>query len=295
MALTLTEAAKLTQDMLLRGVIETVVAESAVLRYLPFMTITGNELAYNQENTLGGAAFYDVGATWTEGTPTFTKNTAKLAIMGGDADVDNFLQRTYASPNDLAAAVVSAKAKAVAMKFNDTFINGDTSVDASSFDGLDKLIPAGQQASMGVNGGTLTLDKMDEFIDLVKPGKPEILFLSKRSRRKLSSLRRASGNLLEVDVDSFGHRVLFYDGIPIEVDDNISDAKTVGTSSDCSTIYAVQFGFQTGVMGLDNGGIQVESLGSLETKDASRTRIKWYCSIALFRDIAASKLVGVRN
>ena len=37
----------------------------------------------------------------------------------------------------------------------------------------------------------------------VKPGKPDALFISKRTRRKLSSLRRASGNLLEVDVDQF--------------------------------------------------------------------------------------------
>lgn len=42
MALTLIEAGKLTQDLLLRGVIETIVGESSVLGYLPFMDITGN-------------------------------------------------------------------------------------------------------------------------------------------------------------------------------------------------------------------------------------------------------------
>jgi hypothetical protein len=44
MALTLTEAGKLTQDLLLRGVIETIVSESQVLQYLPFIDITGNAL-----------------------------------------------------------------------------------------------------------------------------------------------------------------------------------------------------------------------------------------------------------
>ncbi len=44
-------------------------------------------------------------------------------------------------------------------------------------------------------------------------------------RRKLSSLRRASGNLLEVDVDQFGQRALFYDGIPRVVDEVVSDTQ----------------------------------------------------------------------
>jgi hypothetical protein len=37
MAMTKAEAAKLTQDLLLRGVIETIVKESQLLQLLPFM------------------------------------------------------------------------------------------------------------------------------------------------------------------------------------------------------------------------------------------------------------------
>ena len=73
-----------------------------------------------------------------------------------------------------------------------------------------------------------------------------------------------------------------------------SNAFRSNTSSDCSSIYAVQFGFQTGICGLDNGGIQVQPLGALETKDAWRTRIKWYCGLALFRATALARLEGVR-
>ena len=40
---------------------------------------------------------------------------------------------------DLQAAVIRLKAKAVQQKFEDTFVNGDTAVDAKSFDGIDKL------------------------------------------------------------------------------------------------------------------------------------------------------------
>ena len=41
MAMTKAEAAKLTQDLLLRGVIETVIKESQLLQLLPFMDMKG--------------------------------------------------------------------------------------------------------------------------------------------------------------------------------------------------------------------------------------------------------------
>lgn len=299
MALTLVEASKLTQDLMVRGVIETIVSERALLNYLPFSEIVGNALTYNQENALPSATFFNVGDTWTEDTPTFTQKTAKLAILGGDADVDNFLQQTYANPNDLAAAVVATKAKAVGRKWSDTFFNGDITVDTKSFDGLHRLIPAGQRLranSNNANGGALTLDDMDAFIDLVKPGKPDAIFLSKRSRRKLKQLRRNAGNVIEVDTDQFGRRVEFYDGIPLVADDFILDNRTVGTSAGiCSTMYAVQFGYGRGLLGIQNGGVAVEEVGSLETRDATRRRVKWYAAIVNFRDIATAALEGITN
>ncbi len=88
--------------------------------------------------------------------------------------------------------------------------------------------------------------------------------------------------------------VQFYDGVPIGVSDYISDTKTVGSSSDCSTVYAMQMG-EGALAGLTApGGLTVEDVGSLETKDATRTRVKWYVSAALFNTIKVAKLIGVR-
>jgi len=128
----------------------------------------------------------------------------------------------------------------------------------------------------------------------VKGGKPDVLLMSKRTRRTLNNLARTSGGFLEADRNEFGQMVQFYDGIPVGICDFISDAKTVGTSNDCSTVYAVRLG-EGALAGLTSpGGLQVERVGSLETKDATRTRIKWYCSMALFNTLKLSKLIGVR-
>ena len=60
MAITLAEAAKLSDDILLKGVIETIIKDSPVLQVLPFIEIVGNGLTYNREKTLPGVAWYDV-------------------------------------------------------------------------------------------------------------------------------------------------------------------------------------------------------------------------------------------
>jgi len=306
MALTLAEASKLSNDMLLQGVVETIVKDSPVLQQIPFIEIAGNGLTYNQENTLPTIDFYDVGDTWAESTPTFTQITANLKIMGGDADVDNFLKATRSNLQDLEVAVVELKAKALKDKFEETFIYGDSATNPKQFDGIMKLIDtataSSQVIAMGDTGATLTLAKLDELIDAVKGGKPDILLMSRRSRRKINALVRAAGSMMETDRDKWGNFVQFWDGIAIGVNDWILDTHTLSgsvetatTGGTCSTIYALQMG-EGALCGLTGPGqLTVEPIGSLETKDASRTRIKWYVSLALFSAIKAVALIGVQD
>ena len=173
-------------------------------------------------------------------------------------------------------------------------MNGDPASDANSFEGIDQLCDAAQTVSMGDNGAALSLAKLDELVDRVRGGKPDLLLMSRRSRRSLNILARTSGSFLEADRDQFGNMLQFYDGVPIGLCDYISDTQTAGTSADCSTIYAMQFG-EGGLAGLTApGGLTVERVGSLETKDASRIRVKWYAGLALFNTVKLAKLAGVR-
>jgi hypothetical protein len=306
MAMTLGEAAKLSNDMLLQGVVETIIKDSPVLQRLPFVEIVGNGLTYNQENTLPNIDFYDVGDTWTESTPTFTQVTANLKIMGGDADVDNFLKSTRSNIQDLEAAVIELKAKALRDKFEDTFIYGNSSVNAKQFDGLRKLVntaSAGPQViAMGATGAALTLDKLDQLIDAVKGGKPDMLLMSRRSRRKLNALVRAAGGMTETDRDQWGNFVQLWDGVPVGVNDWILDThvvsgsvETATTGGASSTIYALQLG-EGALCGLTSPGhLQAEPVGPLENKDATRTRVKWYVSLALFSSVKSAALIGVQD
>lgn len=305
MPLTLGDAAEMTNDLVVRGIMQTLIKESGVLRHLPFMSLTGTAITWAKEKTASTVDWHAVDDTWTESTVSTDPASAKLAILGGDADVDEYLQTVYHNPNDLKALVIEEKAKRVAYEFNDAFFHGDSAGGSNQFDGLDKqagtiqtaytsLSAANRAWSDGADGAVLTLTHMDEVLDALKMGRPDVLFCSKRTRRKLSSLRRSSGNLLETGRDQFGRHAWIYDGVPLEVDDNITDAETQGVNTDCSSIYAVRFGFKTGVMGLENGHIRAVDLGNLETKDATRTRLKWYCGLVIFMPFSFVRLAGVR-
>lgn len=293
MALLLSDAQKLTNDVILQGIYENIVTESAVLQMLPFEEVNGTAIIYNQEASLGGSSWYAVGDTWTEGALSVTQKAATLKILGGDVDVDSFLQTTYKNPNDLRAMAIASKSKSVAYSFNDAFFNGNSATNAKQFDGVGRLVTSGQTRSLGTNGAAPTLDDYDALIDMVKPGKPDALFMSRRTRRGLKKLRRGQVAVIEQAVNEFGQRIDTYDGIPVIVDDNLSDALTQGSATNASVVYAVQFGVGRGLVGLTNGWVQYTDIGELETKDAMRMRVRWYCGLMNSRDLAVAAMTGV--
>ena len=314
MALTLAQAAVLSTDDLQRGVIETFImpAQSVVLDRIPFEEINGNAFAWNEELALPGVEFRAVNAAYTESTGTFQSQSVSLVILGGDADVDRFIAQTRGNLMDQRAAQTALKTKALTYKFQDTFINGDTAVDANSFDGLKKLIPAGQTLAAATNGMAVLgasesdqhafLDKLDQLISMV-PG-AEVLYMNASIMARLkSSARRLT--IYDQNRDTFGNLIATYNGIELRDIGNKADGtaiipqtETQGTSSVASSIYAVRFGSSLedgGVTGLTNGGVQVYDLGELDTKPVYRTRIEFYTGMALFSSLGAARLTGVLN
>jgi HK97 family phage major capsid protein len=307
MAVTLTEAAKLSNDALLTGVIEEIIKECPLLQKMPFIEIVGNALTYNRENTLPSAEWHSVNDDWTTSpSPDFSQQTATLKILGQNADIDAYIKQTRSNIQDVEAAIIELTAKAIRHELEEKFVYGDIAADANQFDGLRKIIDTTQAGTQlktcGASGATLTLNKLDELIDAILGGKPDLLMMSRRSRRKINALARAAGSNLEVGQGLLGEFVQLYNGIPISINDFILDTHTVSgsvetatTNGVSSTIYAVQFG-EDGLCGLTSpGGLQIENIGPMETKDATRHRIKWYVSLALFSTKKTAALIGVQD
>ena len=311
MSLTLAESAKLTQDVLLRGVIETVLKESPILQAMPFVHIEGNGLTYNREKALAAAAWHAPLGDWTTGTaPELDKLTATLAILGRNADLDNFIKQTRSNIQDVEAVVLELAAKSVRHEFERAVVYGTTgayltgqTADANMFNGLIVNIAtksaSSQVIACGATGGALTFALVDQLIDAVQGGKPDVLMMSKRTRRKMNELARAAGFAIETERNEWGTFMQYWNGIPIAPNDWILDThtlvsslETAATGGACSTMYALRFG-EGAVCGATNGGIQVEPVGTLEGKDASRHRIKWYCSLVDFNVVARAALIGI--
>lgn len=309
MALTLVQAAALSSNMLQRGVMEVIYTSSTVLNVLPFDEIEGNAYQYNMESALPAAAFRAVNAGYTESTGTTTSATESLVILGGDADVDRFLQRTRSNLNDQRATQTAMKAKAVNAKFVDTFINGNTGTDANSFNGLKTRLTGGQVISSGTNGAAINtdnttrhafFDRLDELQSLVPDA--DAFYCNANVLAKFRSAARQTSSYTQ-SVDNLGRTVDSYNGIPLVDVGNKADGTAIipqtevqGASSAASSIYAVHFaeglGSQ-GVIGIQNGGMEVMDLGQLQTQPVFRTRIEWYTGVAMFGPKPAARLTGV--
>jgi len=321
---TITEYQYLSNDMINIGIAETIVKVTPILTMMPFQEVAGNAYKYNLEKTLANAQFYADNEQWVESTPKWEQRSVGLTILGDDADVSNFAQKTMSNLQDQKASVIELAAKAVAHRFERAVIYGGTTdaPDADEFKGMLQLLAEcesssatdldsvnnGQVIAAAAASGALTLTKLDELIDAV-PGGPDFLMLSKRTRRKINVLARtASGSPLQWTQEQFGLFIQRYNGLPIFINefmkDNLQDgsasvlditaytyATTRASGYDNSAIIAGKFGLK-GLHGIHNGGIQREEIGTLEKKDASRTRIKFYCGIVLESTIAGAVLIN---
>ncbi|MGW5645057.1 major capsid protein [Saccharopolyspora sp. NPDC003752] len=316
MAVTLAESALLSQNDLQRGVIETFVQESPVLDRLPLMPIEGNAYAYNVEAALPGVAFRSVNEAYVESTGTVNQKTESLVILGGDADVDRFIVQTRGNLNDQRAVQTRLKVKAASYLYQDTFFNGDVTVNSKGFDGLRKRLTGPQVIDTATNGSPVVgdtttdihafFDKLDELVAAV-PGLSAgngALYANGKIIAKVKSAGRRSGGVETIREDLTGKRIVTWNGIPLlDPGQNLAGGdilpltETQGTATNASSIYAVKFGQDEGdqaVTGLNNGGVMVKDLGELQEKPVYRTRIEFYCGLAVFGR-GAARLRGVLN
>lgn len=300
MALLRAEAEKLSQNQVVQGIIEEIITVNEMFAMLPFAKVNGKAYLYKRENTLPTVAFLDVSDAVPESAGTFTEIVTKLRILAGDVDVDKFLNETMSDTEDQLATQLALKAKAMARQFQDTAVNGDAIANPLSFDGMKALVVAGQTVNIAANGGALTLSALDQLVDQV-PNKPDFLVMRSGTRRAYVALLRAAGgnNAAMIQHHNFDVPVLAHNGVPVVVNDWLPGNEVLGTSgaTTCS-VYAVRANELDGLHGLyggDAAGIRVESIGTVQNKDAIRTRVKWYCGMALKSTKSLARLNGLTN
>lgn len=299
MPLLLAEAQKLSNNMLERGVIEEIISRDDLFALLPFMPINGKAYVYHRENTISEGDFLSPNDTVNEGAATFTEITTNLKILAGDVDVDKFLMTTMSDTNDQLSIQIALKAKALGRAFRRAVVQGDSSVNTKSFDGLAKLMDASNTVTADTNGAAITLGMIDQLLDTVLNG-ADALMMRRGTWRAIRALLRATGGTSAdmIEIENFGVPIPAYNGVPVLINDFLAANETVGSNANTCSVWALRLNEVDGLHGIYGGpsaGLVVEEIGTVQTKDAFRYRVKWYCGMALKSSKSLARLNGVTN
>ncbi len=302
--ITLFEASKLNPGEVLRNtVIEHFARSSDLLRATQFINVDGGAYRYNMEGSLPGVAFRGIGEGYTASAGIMNPQTEALSISGGDLDVD--LATLKMTSEDVRGQHELRKVKALSLTIGSKMINGDSTADPREFDGLRARIQGDQLLDAGSTDGgdALSIAALRDLIDQVE--QPTHLIMSKRMRNLLTAAAddAAVGGYITKDKDEFGNRVTQFDDLPILVvdydaaGDQIIDFNEVGSggpTATASSIYCVNMGDE-GVVGLQNGIMEVRDLGELQSAPVMRTRVEWLVGMAVMHGRAAARLRGISN
>lgn len=304
-AVSLLEAAKGGTDQLKAGVIETLIQESPVLLELPFQTIHGNALKHTMEDTLPTTGFRAVNGTWSASWGTDTEHFWGVAIMGGEIKVDNFIVNTMGDVVAQKRKQFTKQAKSNSRTFDYYFFNGDGT--GNSFKGIKTLISEGwgQSLPVATNGNPLTLDIVDQAMDLLRTGAASALLANRFVRRKVTSLGRSTYtgfSLIDVGTDVFGRQITMYNGVPIHlIGDDMNGSPLLpftevqGSSGATTTsLYAVRYGedLLSGLLGA-NGHMDVRDFGEQQAGPYHMGRLEWYPGVAIFDPYAVVRVTGI--
>lgn len=288
------EAEKLAEDDLVRGIIEEFIQADNLYELLKFTPTSGKAYVYNREKTLAQGAWLDPNSDVPESASEFEEITTKLRILIGDVDVDKFLDLTHSQKTSQKATQIASKVKGMSNQFRDALVNGSTA--SKQFNGLRNLVTQLQTVKTGENGNALSLNMLDELLDACELGADAILMRKDMYRAYKTLLRSLGGTTPDFVTLPSGLTMPSHDGVPIVINDKIgTEAK--GTATATSHIYAVNFDESNGLHGIHAegmpAGFAVEDLGTVQGRDATRTRIKMYCGLALKSTKAVSAVEGV--
>lgn len=306
-SVTLAEAAKLQNNVLVQGVIESIVTVNQVYNVMPFDTIDGNAIEYTRENAIGGVDVIDIGGDDTvnvitaqaKTAATFTPVTTSLKVLLGDAYVDHFIQTTMQQPNNQKAVQVASKAKGLARQYQDLMINGNQTSVPKQFHGVLQLIPAAQRKNYA--SALMTLDMLDELISMVKSkdGQVDFIMSHDAALRKYFNILRALGGagIGEVVTLPGGGTVPGYRGIPWFRNDWCAAAGSPNLVGDvfvgCWDDGSRKVGL-SGLTSVHQMGIFVTELGEAEGTNNTITRIRFYASLALYSELAMARGQNIR-
>jgi hypothetical protein len=306
---TLAEAGKLTNDMIVQGVIADIIDVNPMFSVLPFAGYSGQAIVCNRENALGDAGLFAVDAAITaKAAATFTQYTFTSTKLIGDVEMDGLVQAQNASAGvDQLAIEIGSKAKSIARLFQTGMATGDGI--SPNMNSLHSMVDSGQYTTASA-GQALSFALLDEMLDLVlsKDGETDWIMMPARTMRSYKVLLRALGGVPGDWVINLpdGRTTIGYESIPVFKNTFLSVVETAnGAALGGGALTSVWAGNwddgsqKVGVSAIHPesvpGGIMVEDIGKQEAKDNSVVRVKQYANFASFNRKGIARLPSINN
>lgn len=272
---TLAEAAKLTHDTLLPGVVETDIKRNNPIEMAPIAQAgsTGPNIDWVKESTGVEDSVDTLGiggeTSWTDNV-TYTTGTATLKISYVQRKLDTYVESIYGNINNYREQVVKEMRKGVMRYMGDKFFYGDKDAVAEEWDGLHALrAELGACAANTIDidqGGALSLMNIRIVLDEMVHGCDVILmpytikryidqaYFEKGLRTDTTEALQEYMTMLPMithTTNDAGKRITSFDGVPIVPTDYLvqetdgtgnteGEQRTKGT--DNYTVFFIKWG-----------------------------------------------------
>lgn len=183
---------------------------------------------------------------------------------------------------------------------------------STPIEGLIRLVaPAQTISAVGTNGDAIAFAAIDQLLDQVTDTSgPKVLMMHRRTWRSIKSLLRAAGGATMGEF--MGRKVPEYEGVPILLSDWIPTNRTTGGTTTTGVVFAATLGEEGGLCGLYSktmaadernatvigtpvNGLTVLDLGTNESSDAQKVRVRAYWGVKNASEKGLAMLDGITN
>ncbi len=326
MTMTLAHLAKIETQVLRKGIIMTLLRYSSMMEVIPWEAVSSLSSVAVRTRILPTVAFRKINEGYTPNEGDLEQVWESVYGFGGEIKFDRVFEKIKNTIVDPKVTQTELKLKAMALTFNDYFINGDHAVDEDGFEGLKKRVAnmpsrqtvwaaASNAAALDVTASTANaktfFDKLEEAHYKCNRGQVNAIFLNEAMYYGIGRAARyaqlASGGWLDVTKDSFDRTITTWKGAPLidvglkrdQSTEIITDSETAGDSgSDATSIYMASFDMTEGLTGIQLGDMEVYDPlagGEAESTPTKLLRIDWWCGLASFGNYGITRLRNVEG
>lgn len=215
----------MVQGTLEQGCIMAMSTATPLVEALEVVEIQGNSYAYNIVDALVPTAHRELGEEVTANEMQTQKVVRELKILSNAIKTD----RVYRHMSDITD--IKAQAAELAMMSNGKAFEKETITELKDL--LTKSL-AGKKFT-----GALDVDLLDDALDYVNGA--NLIFVNNKGHRALKKLLKAEGQQPET-VESFGKRVVAYNGVPVHVSDDLADTEILVIRAEKNGVHLITNG-----------------------------------------------------